>query len=145
MRIPQVPVFTTLVFLLGASIIALWVRSSKYTHVLLFYTPAGHLTGFASDRTGLLICATQIPFGPEMRVSAETMSVSSDEFAAVHDLLFDSSNLGKDGPRPQYPLPLLAAAPLRRFTHRANRVCHSLPPETESSRPPLSTITIAAL
>lgn len=91
-RIPRIPVVATIAFVLLVAIVILWVRSPRHADLLMFYTPAGHLDGIASDRTGLLLCATEIPFGSEMRLSAGTMSTSPDDFAAVHDLLFEAAN-----------------------------------------------------
>lgn len=88
----RIPIVSTLSFLLLAAVVVLWCRSPKHADLVTFYTPAGHLAGLASERTGLLLCTTEIPFGSEMGLSAQTMSASRDEFGPVHDLLFDPSN-----------------------------------------------------
>lgn len=88
----RIPIFSTLSLLLLAAVIVLWCRSPRHADLVTFYTPAGHLAGLASERNGLLLCTTEIPFGSEMGLSAQTMSASRDEFGPVHDLLFDPSN-----------------------------------------------------
>lgn len=90
--IPRIPIFSMLSLLFLVTVIVLWSRSPRHADVLTFYTPSGKLAGLASDRQGLLLCTTEIPFSNEMGLSAQTMSASRDEFAAVHDLLFDPSN-----------------------------------------------------
>lgn len=88
----RIPIFSTLSLLLLAAVIVLWCRSPRHADLVTFYTPAGHLAGLASERNGLLLCATEIPFGSEMGLSAQTMSATREEFGPVHDLLFDPSN-----------------------------------------------------
>jgi hypothetical protein len=78
--------------LLLMTVVTLWARSPRHADILMFYTPAGHLAGVASDHKGLLFCKTDVPFDGAMSLSAETMSTSSDEFLQVHELLFDPAN-----------------------------------------------------
>lgn len=91
-RLPRIPVLRTLSLLGLVTVLVLWCRSPRHADVLTFYTPSGHLAGLASDRTGLLLGATDIPFDNEMALAAQTMSVLPEDFAPVHDLLFDSMN-----------------------------------------------------
>ncbi|HEY2587909.1 MAG TPA: hypothetical protein VGI81_19350 [Tepidisphaeraceae bacterium] len=91
-KVPRIPILSTLAFLLLITVLVLWVRSPRHADAVLFYTPAGHLTGMASDHGGMLFCASDIPFGREMGLTADAMSTSADEFAAIHVTLFDPSN-----------------------------------------------------
>lgn len=84
----HIPVFSAFSLLLLVGIAVLWVRSRWHGDLLVFYTPAGHLDGIASDRAGLLLCATEIPSGPEMRLSADAMRLSSEELSSIHEWLF---------------------------------------------------------
>jgi len=67
----------------------LWVRSRWHTTILGFFTPSGHLQAIASDRDGLLLFFSNVPFGQEAAWSADAMSVSADDFATVHDLVYN--------------------------------------------------------
>lgn len=90
--IPRIPVLATVSFLLLITIAILWARSPRHADVLMFYTPAGHLTGMASDRGGMLFCTSDISFGPEMGLSADAMSTSGDDLAQIRQALFDPAN-----------------------------------------------------
>ena len=92
LRVPRIPILSTLAFLLLVTVVVLWVRSPRHADVLAFFTPQGNLTGLASDRRGMLFCTTQVPFGQEMGLTADGLSTSADEFASIHDLLFDPAN-----------------------------------------------------
>jgi len=83
---------STLSFLLLATTIVLWARSRHHADAVGFYTPAGHLDGLSSDKGGMLLFLSNIPFGREMGLSADAMSVPPDDFLSVHDLLFDPTN-----------------------------------------------------
>jgi SRSO17 transposase len=54
------------------------------------------------------------------------------------------TNPGADGPGAQRDLPRLAPAPLQRFCDRANRVGHSVSPEAEPGRSPLTAASLEA-
>lgn len=90
--IPRIPILSTFTLLLLMTVLVLWIRSPRHADGVAFYTPTGHLDGLASDRGGMLFCASDIPFGREMGLTADAMSTSADEFAAIHDTLFDPSN-----------------------------------------------------
>lgn len=92
LRVPRIPILSTLAFLLLVTVVVLWVRSPRHADVLAFFTPQGNLTGLASDRRGMLFCTTQVPFGQEMGLTADGLTTSADEFASIHDLLFDPAN-----------------------------------------------------
>jgi hypothetical protein len=91
--IGRIPVFSIISLLLLAGVIVLWARSRRHADLVGFYTPAGHLCGFNNDRTGLLVFSSDIPFGQEMGLSADSMSASAEDFAPIHDLLFDPTNV----------------------------------------------------
>jgi hypothetical protein len=92
LRIPRIRALPVLSSLLLVTVAVLWARSPRHADVVAFYTPTGHLTGLASDRGGMLFCASDIPFGREMGLTADAMSTSAGEFAPIHATLFDPSN-----------------------------------------------------
>jgi hypothetical protein len=92
LRIPRIPIVSTLAFLLFVTVLVLWIRSPHHADGLLFYTPAGHMNGLASDHGGIVFCVSDVPAGEEMGLSADAMSASADEFATIHETLFGSGN-----------------------------------------------------
>lgn len=92
-RLGRIPVFSIISLLLLAGVVVLWVRSRRHADIVGYYTPAGHLQGFTNDRAGLILYFSDVPFGQEMGLSADAMSASAEDFAPVHDLLFDPANV----------------------------------------------------
>ena len=89
-RILRIPVLLTLSLLLLFAVIVLWIRSPRRADLLMFYTPAGHLTGLASDETGLLLAATDVPFGQRFALSADVLTGTRNQFAgSIHNPLFN--------------------------------------------------------
>ena len=85
----RVPIFSILSLMLLIAAIVLWGRSRRHVDMVGLFSPAGHLQGFASQHGGILLFASDIPFGSEMGLTARTISVSPDEFADWHEALFD--------------------------------------------------------
>lgn len=73
----------------------LWARSRRHSSILGFFTPAGHLQAIASDRGGVLIFLSDVPFGPEARLSADFMSMTAEDFQQTHALLYDATKSSK--------------------------------------------------
>ena len=61
-RVPLLPLLSTALLTL---LCLLWLRSRWHTTILGFFTPAGDLQAIASDRDGLLLFFSDVPFGPE--------------------------------------------------------------------------------
>lgn len=91
LTLPRIPVLSTFALLLLITLLVLWIRSPRHADALLFYTPAGHITGLSSDHGGIVFCATDISAGEEMGLSADAMTGSADEFAPIQDTLFDTT------------------------------------------------------
>ena len=60
-----------LAFVLLAAIVLAWAGATDRSYVFQFLTPAGHLQALGSDRTGLVLFFSDIPFGREMGLSAD--------------------------------------------------------------------------
>jgi predicted RNA-binding Zn-ribbon protein involved in translation (DUF1610 family) len=88
-KFPRVPVMSVLSLLLLVALIVIWVRSRRHADMLCFFTPAGHLQAVATDRTGLVLFFSDVPFGQEMGLTADALSSSRDEFSEVRDFVFD--------------------------------------------------------
>jgi hypothetical protein len=88
----QIPIFSVLSFVLMVTVVVAWIRSSRHAYLLGFFTPAGNLQALASDRSGLLLFFSDVPFGPEFGLSADAMTSSAQEFKGVHEMLFDAAN-----------------------------------------------------
>ena len=91
--IGRIPILSIISLLLLAAATVLWVRSRRHADIFGYYTPAGHLQGFTNDRAGLILFFSDIPFGPEMSLSADAMSASAEEFYPIHETLFEPSNI----------------------------------------------------
>lgn len=91
-RLPRIRTRFTLWILLLAGLAILWTRSRRHADVLAFYTPQAHLVGVASEPSGLLLCATDLPFDPGYAITADWVAVPTAEFIpAIHEVLFDPS------------------------------------------------------
>jgi len=77
----------------------LWLRSIHHADLLAMRSPGGHLQGVGGDHWGVLFVLTELPyegsFGPNDTPGATSgsrfsaVSVSSTDFASIHELLFD--------------------------------------------------------
>src|SRR6185312_13840745 len=92
--LPILPVWVVSTALLVAMAV-FCVRSRSRSDILGFFTPAGDLQAIASDRDGLLLFFSNVPFGPEAGLSAGYMTVSADEFQAAHAMLYGASKAKK--------------------------------------------------
>lgn len=92
-KLPRIPFFSTISVLLLASVIVLGVRSRHHADVVGFYTLAGHLKVISSDHGGMLFVSSDVPGGEEMGLSGDAMSAAVEDFAAIHDMLFDPANV----------------------------------------------------
>jgi hypothetical protein len=102
----QMNFFRQLLWLIGlallAGVIVLWVRSPRHAPVLALRGPGGFLDGAAADRGGFLLALTEIPFDGEFGPAdlpgqltasrASMVSPTADEFAPLHDAIFDPQN-----------------------------------------------------
>ena len=86
----RIPAPSALLLLLLIVVAVLWARSPRHAEILGVFSPAGHLQGMATDRVGLLFFGSDVPFGREYGLTADLMSCSRDDFARVHDVLFDA-------------------------------------------------------
>jgi hypothetical protein len=91
-NLPRIPVISLLSLLLLVALIVFCARSRHHGDILGFYTPAGNLQALANDRQGILLFLSDVPFGREMGLSADSKSSSSDEFREIHEWLFDPAN-----------------------------------------------------
>lgn len=85
----HIPVASGLLLLLLIVVAVLWVRSPRHAEILGVFSPAGHLQAVATDHLGLLFVGSDLPFGREYGLTSELLSVSRDDFARVHNMLFD--------------------------------------------------------
>jgi len=92
LRLPRVPIRTCIFLFLLIAVILFWVRSRSRADIVGFYTPAGHLQALATDRQGLLVFFSNVPFGREMGLRADAISSSADEFRELHEYPFDATN-----------------------------------------------------
>jgi hypothetical protein len=89
----RIPVLSALSVLLLVTVLVLWVRSPWRADLLMFYTPAGHLTGIASDETGFLLAATDVPFGERFALSADVLTGTREQLTdGIRDPLFKSAS-----------------------------------------------------
>jgi hypothetical protein len=68
-----------------------WRRSRSHTDMLAYLTPASKLQGLAADRDGVLLFFSGVPFAPERGFSLQGLSIASDEFEPMRQMLFDPS------------------------------------------------------
>src|SRR5579884_2518044 len=67
----------------------LWVRSRRHSDILGLFPPSGHLQAVGSDASGLVFFASDIPWGREYGLSADTISVPRDDVQDLHEGIFD--------------------------------------------------------
>lgn len=90
-RLPRIPIVPILSLLLLVAVLVLWARSRRHSQIVGFHTPAGRLQAIASDRAGMLLFFSDVPFGREYGLSIETMSVPADDFQVLHDWVYDQT------------------------------------------------------
>jgi hypothetical protein len=92
MKRQRIPIVTLLSTILLAAAIVSWIRSRHHSDIFGVFTPSGHLQAMATDRGGVLFATTNVPFGEDKGLSAEAMSFGGDDFAIVHNYIFDPAN-----------------------------------------------------
>jgi hypothetical protein len=86
--IDRAPVFSVLSFVLLIVVVALWIKSRHVSGALGLRDWNGHLHAAASDRNGVIFFFSNVPFGPEMKWTADALSIPADDFKQIHDWLY---------------------------------------------------------
>ena len=89
MKRRRIPLLSLLSLALLVTVVVLWARSRRHADIVGLFPPSGHLQAIGSDRGGLILFASDIPWGREYALSADTMSVPREEVQGLHDDLFD--------------------------------------------------------
>jgi hypothetical protein len=70
-----------------------WAVSPWRSAAVAFYSPAGHLEVLGSDRAGLLLFVSDLPFSSEVAWTAEGLTVPSEQASPIiHKWIFDPAN-----------------------------------------------------
>lgn len=91
-RLLRIPIFSLLCLALLATVVVLWARSREHADVLVFFSPAGHWEGLASDRQGMLFFGSDIPWGEEKAFTLDAGTVGGEDATKIHDFVFDPTN-----------------------------------------------------